>query len=112
MYPHLFRLGDRLRAGLREITQRLGVPATLAGFGSVFVEYFLEGPIRSYDDLLRNDADLFVRYRRELIARGIFELPINLKRNHVMFSHTDADVDLTLQAAEDALKVAVAQRSR
>jgi hypothetical protein len=29
-----------------------------------------------------------------------------------MFSHTDADVDLTLQAAEDALKVAVAQRSR
>ena len=72
--------------GSREITERLGVPSTIAGFGSVFVEYFMEGPIRSYDDLLRNDADLFVRYRRELIARGVFELPINLKRNHVMFT--------------------------
>jgi glutamate-1-semialdehyde 2,1-aminomutase len=112
VYPHLFRLGERLRAGLSEITRRLGVAATIAGFGSVFVEYFLDGPIRSYDDLLRNDADLFVRYRRELIARGVFELPINLKRNHVMFSHTDADVDLTLEAAEDALRAVLAQPGR
>jgi glutamate-1-semialdehyde 2,1-aminomutase len=112
VYPHLFRLGERLRSGLREITERLGVPATVTGFGSVFVEYFLEGPIRSYDDLLRNDADLFVRYRRELMAQGIFELPINLKRNHVMFSHTDADVDLTLAAAEDALRSILADGTR
>jgi glutamate-1-semialdehyde 2,1-aminomutase len=114
VYPHLFRLGDRLRDGLTEITQRLDVAATIAGFGSVFVEYFLQlgRPVRNYDDLLRNDADLFVRYRRELMARGVFELPINLKRNHVMFSHTDADVDLTLQAAEDALRVAREPRAR
>src|SRR5207247_7686177 len=39
VYPHVFRLGERLRAGLREITQRVGVPAVIAGFGSVFVEY-------------------------------------------------------------------------
>ena len=107
VHEHTFRLGEQVRAGLREIVDHLGIAATVAGFGSVYVLYFLEGPIRSYDDLLRNDADLFVRFRQELIARGIFELPVNLKRNHISFSHTDADIDRTLEAAEASLKAAL-----
>jgi glutamate-1-semialdehyde 2,1-aminomutase len=84
---------------------RLGVPATVTGFGSVYVMYFMsERPIVSYTDLLANDAAMFVRYRQELMTRGVFEMPMNLKRNHVSFSHTDADIDRTLQASEDALR--------
>jgi glutamate-1-semialdehyde 2,1-aminomutase len=109
VHQHIFRLGHRLRAGLSDIVNRLGVRATVAGFGSVYVLYFMDGQIESYDDLLRNDADLFVRFRRELIKRGIYEYPVNLKRNHVSFSHTDADVDLTLEAAEDALRTVFAE---
>jgi glutamate-1-semialdehyde 2,1-aminomutase len=101
------RLGDRLRTGLREILDRAGVPSIVAGFGSVFVVYFQDGPLRSYDDLLRNNASLFVRFRQEQIKRGVFELPVNLKRNHISYSHTDADVDRTLAAAEESLKAAL-----
>jgi glutamate-1-semialdehyde 2,1-aminomutase len=89
---------------LREIHGRLGIRATVAGFGSVFLTYFMEGPIESYSDLLRNDAARFVEYRRRLIERGIFKMPINLKRNHVSYAHTDAHVDRTLEACEDVLK--------
>ena len=39
----------------------------------MFVTYFLDGPVVSYDDLLRNDVELFVGYRRELMEEGIFE---------------------------------------
>jgi hypothetical protein len=28
---------------------------------------------------------------------------MNLKRNHVSYSHTDADIDVSLEAAEEAL---------
>jgi glutamate-1-semialdehyde 2,1-aminomutase len=97
-------LGERLRQGLAEIHRRLGVRATVAGFGSVFLTYFLEGPIENYSDLLRNDAERFVEYRRRLIDRGIFKMPMNLKRNHVGYAHTDEHVDRTLQACEDVLK--------
>ena len=62
--------------------------------------YFLEGPVVSYDDLLRNDVDLFVGYRRELMKDGIFELPLNLKRSHFSYAHTDDDVDRLLEATE------------
>jgi glutamate-1-semialdehyde 2,1-aminomutase len=104
VHQHVFRLGERLRQGLAEIHRRLGVQATVAGFGSVFLTYFMEGPIESYADLLRNDAERFVEYRRGLIDRGIFKMPLNLKRNHVSYAHTDEHVDRTLEACEDVLK--------
>ncbi len=104
VHAHIFRLGERMRRGLAEIAGRHGICATVAGFGSVFVLYFQDGPIESYADLLRNDGDTFVRYRRMLNERGIFELPMNLKRSHISFSHTDAHVERTLEAAADAMR--------
>jgi glutamate-1-semialdehyde 2,1-aminomutase len=103
-YAHLYGLGDRVRSGLADIMRRYGVRATVAGFGSVFVTYFLEGPVSSYSDLLRNDAGFFVEYRRRLIELGIYKLPTNLKRNHISLSHTAEDIDRTLESAEDVIR--------
>jgi glutamate-1-semialdehyde 2,1-aminomutase len=103
VHEHVFRLGERARTGLEALYDRLGVPAVVSGFGSVFVTYFLEGPVVSYDDLLRNDVELFVGYRRELMEEGIFELPLNLKRSHFSYAHTDEDVDRLLEGTEAAV---------
>ncbi len=103
VHEHVFALGERTRRGLEELYARLGIPAVVSGFGSVFLTYFLEGPVRSYDDLLANDVDVFVGYRRELMKEGIFELPLNLKRSHFSYAHTDADVDRLLEATEVAV---------
>jgi glutamate-1-semialdehyde 2,1-aminomutase len=103
VHEHVFRLGERARTGLQAMYDRIGVPAVVAGFGSVFLTYFLEGPVVSYDDLLRNDVDLFVGYRRELMQDGIFELPLNLKRSHFSYAHTDDDVDRLIEATEGAV---------
>jgi glutamate-1-semialdehyde 2,1-aminomutase len=82
----------------------------VSGFGSVFVTYFLEGTPTSYDDLLANDVDLFIGYRRELMNHGIFELPLNLKRSHFSYAHTDDDVDRLLEATEQAVKTVLETR--
>jgi glutamate-1-semialdehyde 2,1-aminomutase len=103
VHEHVFGLGERARTGLTELYDRLGVPAVVSGFGSVFVTYFLDGPVVSYDDLLRNDVDLFVGYRREMMKDGIFELPLNLKRSHFSYAHVDEDVDRLLAATEAAV---------
>ena len=103
VHEHVFALGERTRRGLEELYGRLEIPAVVSGFGSVFLTYFLEGPVRSYDDLLANDVELFVGYRRELMKEGIFELPLNLKRSHFSYAHTDADVDRLLEATEVAV---------
>jgi glutamate-1-semialdehyde 2,1-aminomutase len=103
VHAHVFRLGERARTGLQALYDRLGIRAVVSGFGSVFVSYFLEGPVVGYEDLLANDVDLFVGYRRELTNDGIFELPLNLKRSHFSYAHTDDDVDRLLVATEGAV---------
>jgi glutamate-1-semialdehyde 2,1-aminomutase len=110
VHEHVFRLGERTRQGLRELYARLGVPVCVSGFGSVFVTYFLDGEPSSYDDLLANDAELFTGYRRELMKHGIFELPLNLKRSHFSYAHTDDDVDRLLEATEVAVSTVLAAR--
>jgi glutamate-1-semialdehyde 2,1-aminomutase len=107
VHEHVFRLGRRMREGLAEIGARAGIPVTVGGFGSLFVLCFMEPPLETYEDVLRNDTDLFMRYRRELVARGIFEMPESLGRSHIGAAHTDADVDRSLEAAEDALAAAL-----
>jgi glutamate-1-semialdehyde 2,1-aminomutase len=76
----------------------------------VFV-LFPRRPGRELDDLLRNDVDLFVGYRRELTKDGIFELPLNLKRSHFSYAHTDEDVDRLLEATEGAVTRYLATRA-
>jgi len=110
VHDHIHRLGDKMRKGLEVIVNRAAIPARVAGFGSVYLIYFLTGPIESYADLLRNDEQFFVAYRRGLINRGIFELPLNLKRSHISFSHTDAFVEKTLEAAESTIKEMIYHR--
>ena len=104
VHARLASLGERVCRELRGIHQRLGVPATVAGYQSIFLTYFMEGPLESFSDVLRNDASRFVDYRRRLIERGIFEVPLSPKRNHLSYSHTDQQIDRALEACEDVLK--------
>ena len=107
VHRHIFSLGERMRSGLAEIAARAGIPATVGGFGSLFVLCFMDGPLETYEDTLRNDSALFLRYRRELIRRGVFEMPENLGRSHIGAAHTEADIDRALEVAEEALRAAL-----
>lgn len=110
VHEHVFRLGERVRTELTGLYERLGVPAVVTGHGSVFVSYFMPGETpRTYADLLNNDASLFVGYRRRLLEHGLFELPLNLKRSHISYAHTDADVDRLVEGTEAAVKAVLAE---
>ena len=103
VHEHIFRLGDMVKKGLSKIIEDLGLKAHVTGFGSVFVTYFMEPPVNNYRDLLNNDAEMFLSYRKGMIERGIFMLPTNLKRNHVTASHTEDDIKKTIDAADIVL---------
>jgi glutamate-1-semialdehyde 2,1-aminomutase len=107
VHDHVFALGDRMRDGLMKIATSAGIPAVVGGYGSLFVLCFMEGPLETYEDVLRNDTALFLRYRRELVARGVFEMPESLGRSHIGAAHTEDDVDRSLEVAEAALAAAL-----
>jgi glutamate-1-semialdehyde 2,1-aminomutase len=103
-HGRLFADGAWVAAELTATIERLRLEAQVAQYGSVFVIYFLAGPVRSYADLLRNDKAKDIRFRRGMIERGFFCLPLPMKRNHISAAHSREDLSRTLQAAEDVLK--------
>lgn len=105
VHEHIFRLGEKMRTGIREIHNRLGIEAIVAGFGSVWTTYFMNFEPQHYADLRYNDGDFYVKYRRKLIENGIYKMPMNIKRNHISYSHTDTDVDRTLEVIEAVLRL-------
>lgn len=104
VHQHCFALARQAASGLREIGNELGIPMTVVIFGSVFVPYFMEGPIENYTDLLRNDTARDVWFRQTMCKHGIFMIPTALKRNHVSAAHTADDIARTLETARRVLR--------
>jgi glutamate-1-semialdehyde 2,1-aminomutase len=103
VYRHMFALGERARRSLSEVLAELNVKAHVAGFGSVFVIYFMEPPAASYTDLLRNNNALDTAFRRMLVEKGFLVHPTPLKRNHASGAHTEEDIDRTVAAVRECL---------
>lgn len=103
LHTHTARLGERMRNGLQEITQRLDIEATVTGLGSVFICYFMSETPKGYRDLLTNNDEAYAAFHRRMTDAGHLMYPMTLKRNHISGAHTDDDIDRTLEAAETVL---------
>lgn len=107
VYEHVYSLGERMRAGLRRIVSESGAPAVVTGYGSLYSLLFMAAPPVTYSSLVEHDNSALAAYRRELVARGVFELPGSISRNHISISHTKEDIDLALEVAAEAMEVAL-----
>ena len=104
VHEHIFRLGEKMRYGIRQILQILEIQGCVAGYGSTWVTYFMNEEPRNYKDLSKNDDSFSIKYRRELRECGLLVGAPAIRRSAVTFSHTDADVDKTLEIMETALR--------
>jgi len=98
----LEQLTSRLLEGLRAVAQRHGLALTTSQVGSMFGLFFKEGPVTSYAEAQAADAALFARFFHAMLAEGVYLAPSAFEAGFVSGAHTEADVELTLQAAERA----------
>jgi glutamate-1-semialdehyde 2,1-aminomutase len=103
-HERLFRLAGRLMTGFGEILERAGVPIQVQGVGPMFQLWFSETPIVDYRDAARHlNSPRYAALARALHERGVLVHPSNIELWFVSTVHTDADIDETLQAFEDAV---------
>lgn len=103
-YEHTHGLGRRVRDGLASIVDELGLAVTITGFGGVFALYFGAPPFTGYRDLARDDGAASVAFNRHMTDAGFLMRPAPLRRHHISGSHTQEDIDRTLDAARDVLR--------
>jgi glutamate-1-semialdehyde 2,1-aminomutase len=100
-YEHLHHIGGRLRREITAIGARYGFSAQTPGEDAVFgVRFTARQVLQSWEDLLTADKDLGQKWAIELIKRGILVNPN--EKFYISLAHTDADVDVTLEAVEAA----------
>lgn len=99
-------LGDRLAVGLKAIADKSGVEAYVEGIGTVFQLWFAKQPITNWRDAVKYaNEPAFTRWFQEMVIRGVLFHPLQFENLFVSLVHSDEDIDLTLEAAEDAMKV-------
>ena len=101
-YARLHAVGQRLADGLRSIGARLGRPLQVVNVGPMVDLWFADAPVQSYPDSWKADAETARRFKLGLLDRGIWSPP-GLKM-FLSLAHSDDDIDLTLQAAEESLR--------
>ncbi|HET6328357.1 MAG TPA: glutamate-1-semialdehyde 2,1-aminomutase, partial [Planctomycetaceae bacterium] len=92
---HLYRQGERLRAGVIAAAQRAGVERQVECLGRPCCLLYT-----TRDQAGRSSQDFRALFLQELIKRGILAPSFV-----VSFSHSDRDIDLTIDAVAEALSV-------
>ena len=102
-YDALEQRTARLVAGIGDAARRHGVPASGGHAGSLWGVYLTAGPVRNFAQAKASDTDLFARWHRAALARGVFLAPSAFEAGFVSSAHTDADIDFTIAQLDAAL---------
>jgi glutamate-1-semialdehyde 2,1-aminomutase len=96
---------EKLVQGLRQVAAEVDVPVQAAHVGTMAGMFFIDEPVRSYDDARKSDTDRFGRFFQELLDRGVYFAPSQFEALFLSSAHSDEDIDRTINAAAEAFRV-------
>lgn len=104
VYQHLDQVCNHLYSNLEKMFEEKGIPMALSRNASAFCPYFCEKHPQDVHDILHHhDFDFDLKFRRALIEKGIYHIPIACKQGSVSYAHTQEDIDKTLDMTWEVL---------
>jgi glutamate-1-semialdehyde 2,1-aminomutase len=98
LYQRLERLGQRLQVGFETAAGAAGVACAVGRVGSMVTPFLGIDEARSFDDVRRADRERFGRLHAEWLDDGILWPPSQFETAFLSTSHTDEDVDRTVES--------------
>ena len=105
VYEQIEKKNDYLCAGLQQAAASAGIAVTLNRIGSLGCGFFTPGPVTDLDSAAKSDTEAYALFFREMVNRGVYFAPSQFEAFFVGAAHHKEDLDLTIQAAYDALRV-------
>ena len=99
-YEALEAKGSHLEQGLRESP----IPVTVQRVGSMMTLFFGERPLENLDDVSGCNMELFARYHRAMLDRGVYLPPSQYEAFFVSMAHSEADLDKVIAAHDEAMR--------
>ncbi|HEY4554570.1 MAG TPA: glutamate-1-semialdehyde 2,1-aminomutase [Bacillaceae bacterium] len=108
-YEEFKRKADMLESGLKEAAEKHGIPHTINRAGSMIGIFFTNEEVHNYENAKTSDLALFAEYYKEMANNGVFLPPSQFEGLFLSTSHSDADIEATVEAAEKAF-AAISQK--
>lgn len=103
LYEGLYDRVDRLVNGLQTRADAAGIPFTTNRAGSMFGFFFSgDGPITSYQQATECNMQHFKHFYHSMLKQGVYLAPSAFEAGFMSAAHSDADIQATLDAAEQA----------
>jgi glutamate-1-semialdehyde 2,1-aminomutase len=96
---------------LNQVTARLAACApeniTVNRVGSMMTWFFTEEPVTDYDSAKTSNTTQFGKFFHAMLERGIYLPPSQYEALFVSAAHTEADIERTVEAAQESFRIAV-----
>jgi glutamate-1-semialdehyde 2,1-aminomutase len=106
IYTKLEALGARLETGLTHAAKKSGLDVCVQRVGSMLTPFFTKGPVRSFADAVKSDTKRFATWHASMLTKGVYWPPSQYEAAFLSTAHTEADIDATIAASEDAFGAA------
>jgi glutamate-1-semialdehyde 2,1-aminomutase len=102
-YEYLDEITAKLSQGLLDIARKAGHEVSGGQISGMFGLFFTGETVRNYDDAKKSDLAKFSRFHRGMLERGVYLAPSQFEAGFTSLAHTHADIEKTLEAAEEVL---------
>ncbi|MGZ9585143.1 glutamate-1-semialdehyde 2,1-aminomutase [Paenibacillus marinisediminis] len=104
VYDNLEAKSARLQAGLERNAKELGIPSVVNRVGSMVCPFFTGEAVTNFETAKKSNLDHFRSYFKAMLDFGVSVAPSQFEGMFVSNAHTDADIDMTIEAHYNALK--------
>jgi len=104
-YEALDKVSEKLARGLQKAASDAGQPVSVSRVGSMLGLFFTDIPVQNFSDAKTSDLEKFAAYFKGMRERGIYLAPSQYEALFVSAAHTDAQIDATVAAAAEVLKL-------
>ncbi len=105
IYPKLEEHCNVLSRTIGELAGDMRIPHQINHISSMFQIFFSDSPVIDYKTSKKSDTGKFHKFFHHLLKQGIFIPPSQFETAFLSYSHTEADVEKTIDAYRHALKM-------
>ena len=102
---------DSLENASRALAEGIGFAAREAGIpiwqnraGSMFATFFTATPVRDWPTAKTSDTEVFGKYFRGMLERGIYLAPSQFEAGFMSTAHRETEIEATINAAAETFK--------
>jgi glutamate-1-semialdehyde 2,1-aminomutase len=104
-YRQLDEYAGKLVDGVLAAAKSAGVAMTANRVGSMFTFFFTDKTVTDWESAATCDTAKFGRFHNAMLNAGVWLPPSQFEAAFLSVAHTPADIEATIEAARDALKM-------